>query len=86
MASEPKFTVPGLSSRGDKDPRKLREVERKLFTFEVNETIDPSRLVVEFLDRCNQCIEHGKTKHSWEQVRKCHCIAEHSWRDRWKQN
>jgi hypothetical protein len=40
---------------------KLPQVERKLYTFEVNETIEPSRLVVEFLNRCNQCIEHGKT-------------------------
>jgi hypothetical protein len=40
---------------------KLHQVERKLFTFELNETIEPSRFVVELLDRCNQCIEHGKT-------------------------
>ena len=39
---------------------KLPRVERKLFTFEVNETIEPSRFVVELLDRCNQCIEHRK--------------------------
>jgi hypothetical protein len=39
---------------------RLPQVERKLYTFEVNETIEPSKLVVEFLDRCNQCIEHGK--------------------------
>jgi hypothetical protein len=38
----------------------LPQVERKLYTFEVNEMIEPSRLVVEFLNRCNQCIEHGK--------------------------
>jgi hypothetical protein len=40
---------------------KLPQVERKLYTFEVNETIEPFRLVVEFLNRCNQCIEHRKT-------------------------
>jgi hypothetical protein len=39
---------------------RLPQVERKLYTFEVNEMIEPSKLVVEFLDRCNQCIEHGK--------------------------
>jgi hypothetical protein len=38
----------------------LPQVERKLFTFEVNETIEPSRFMIELLDRCNQCIEHGK--------------------------
>jgi hypothetical protein len=30
---------------------RLPQVERKLYTFEVNETIEPSRLVVEFLDK-----------------------------------
>jgi hypothetical protein len=39
---------------------KLPQVERKLFTFKVNETIEPSRFVVRLLDRCNQCIEHEK--------------------------
>jgi hypothetical protein len=39
---------------------RLPQVERKLFTFEVNETIEPSRFVVELLDKCNRCIEHGK--------------------------
>ena len=41
---------------------KMTHVERKLFTFEVNEKIEPSRFVVELLDRCNQCIEHGKAR------------------------
>jgi hypothetical protein len=40
---------------------KLPQVERKLYTFEVNETIEQFWLVVEFLNRCNQCIEHRKT-------------------------
>jgi hypothetical protein len=39
---------------------RLPQVERKLFTFEVNETIEPSRLVVELLNRCHQCIDHRK--------------------------
>jgi hypothetical protein len=38
----------------------LPQVERRLFTFEVNELIEPSKFVVELLNRCNQCIEHGK--------------------------
>jgi hypothetical protein len=36
-------------------------VERRLFTFEVNESIEPSKFIVELLNRCNQCIKHGKT-------------------------
>jgi hypothetical protein len=48
---------------------KLPQVERKLFTFEENETIDPSRLVVELLGRCNQCIKHGKASTVGSKVR-----------------
>jgi hypothetical protein len=40
---------------------KMPQVERKLFTFEVNKTIELSRFLVELFDRCNQCIEHGKS-------------------------
>jgi predicted RNase H-like nuclease (RuvC/YqgF family) len=32
---------------------KLPQVENKLYIFEVNETIEPSKIVVKFLDRCN---------------------------------
>jgi hypothetical protein len=39
----------------------LPQVERILFTFEVNESIEPSKFIVELLNICNQCIEHGKS-------------------------
>jgi hypothetical protein len=39
----------------------LPQVEMKLFTFEVNETIEPSRFVVDLLNICHQCIDHRKT-------------------------
>ena len=39
----------------------LPQVEMKLFTFEVNETIEPSRFIVESLNICHQCIDHRKT-------------------------
>jgi hypothetical protein len=39
----------------------MPQLERKLFTFELNEKIDPSRFVVALLDRCTKFIEHGKT-------------------------
>jgi hypothetical protein len=35
-------------------------VDWRLFTFEVNETTERSKFIVELLNRCNQCIEHGK--------------------------
>jgi hypothetical protein len=40
---------------------KLSQIENNLFSFKLNEKIDPSRFVVALLDRCTQCIEHGKT-------------------------
>jgi hypothetical protein len=36
------------------------QADWRLFTFEVNETTEISKLIVELLNRCNQCIEHGK--------------------------
>jgi hypothetical protein len=39
----------------------LPQVERKLFNFEVNETIEPSRFIVELLNIYHQCIDHRKT-------------------------
>jgi hypothetical protein len=60
VASEPKFTVPALTQEVKRIKERLPQVEKKLYIFEVNETIEPSKIVVEFLDRCNQCIEHGK--------------------------
>jgi hypothetical protein len=62
MASEPKFTVPGLSSRGENNPRKVATSGEEVIHFRGKKTIDPSRLVVELLYRCNQSIEHGKER------------------------
>ena len=39
---------------------KLPHIERKFYTIEANDTIEPSRLVVQFVGRCVQCIEQGK--------------------------
>ena len=44
----------------NKIQEKLPQIQRKLFAFEVNEKIEPSRFMVELLDGCSQCIEHGK--------------------------
>jgi hypothetical protein len=44
----------------NKIQEKLPQIQRKLFSFEVNERIEPSRFMVALMDRCTQCIEHGK--------------------------
>jgi hypothetical protein len=31
-----------------------------MFSFELNERIETSRFMVALMDRCTQCIEHGK--------------------------
>jgi hypothetical protein len=39
---------------------RLPHIEKRLYTFEENNTTEPSRLVVQFVGRCVQCIEQGK--------------------------
>jgi hypothetical protein len=54
-----------VTSQGAKRiQEKLPQVERKLYTFEVNEATEPSRLVVKLLSKCIQCVEYGKTSTS----------------------
>jgi hypothetical protein len=42
----------------------LPHVENTLYTFEANDTVEPSRLVVQFVGRCVQCIKQGKSNTS----------------------
>jgi hypothetical protein len=48
---------------------RLPHIENKLYTFEANDTTEPSRLVVQFVGRCVQCVEQGKSQHVWKQMR-----------------
>jgi hypothetical protein len=43
---------------------RLSHIEKTLYTFEVNDTTEPSRLVVQFVGRCVQCVEKGKSNTS----------------------
>jgi hypothetical protein len=54
---------------------RLPQVERKLFTFEVNETIEPSRFVVELLIDATNALNMEKQAYSWKQVKNVHCIV-----------
>jgi hypothetical protein len=51
-----------LESRRMED--RLTHIEKKLYTFEANNTTDPSRMVVQLVGRCVQCIEQGKSSTS----------------------
>jgi hypothetical protein len=43
---------------------RLPHIENKLYTFEANNTTEPSRLVVQLVGRCVQCVEQGKANTS----------------------
>jgi hypothetical protein len=44
----------------NKIQEKLPQIQKKMFSFELNERIEPLRFMVELMDRCTQCIEEGK--------------------------
>jgi hypothetical protein len=44
----------------NKIQEKFPQIQKKLFAFEVNERIEPSRFVIALMDRCTQCIELEK--------------------------
>jgi len=43
---------------------RLPHIEKKLYTFEANDTTEPSRLVVQFVGKCVQCVEQGRANTS----------------------
>jgi hypothetical protein len=60
----PSLQLQVISQGAKRIQEKLPQVERKLYTFEVNEATEPSRLVVKLVSKCIQCIEYGKTSTS----------------------
>jgi hypothetical protein len=44
----------------NKIQEKLPQIQNKLFSFKVNERIEPSRFMIALMERCTQCIELGK--------------------------
>jgi hypothetical protein len=44
----------------NKIQEKIPEIQKKIFSFELNERIKPSRFLVVLMDRCTQCIKQGK--------------------------
>jgi hypothetical protein len=50
---------------------KLPQIQKKMFVFELNERIEPSRFIVALMDRCTQCIEHGKSSVVGENKKAC---------------
>jgi hypothetical protein len=60
----PSLRLQSLSLEARRVEDKLPHIERKFYTFEANDTTEPSRLVVQFVGRCVQCVEQGKANTS----------------------
>jgi hypothetical protein len=56
-----------LSIEASRLEDKLPHIENKFYTFEANDTTEPSRLVVQFVRKCVTCIEPGKDNTSVNQ-------------------
>jgi hypothetical protein len=60
----PIFRLHSLSLEARRMEYKLPHIENKFYTFEINDTKDPSRLVVQFVGRCVQCVVQGQSSTS----------------------
>jgi hypothetical protein len=60
----PSFQLQVTSQGAKRIQERLPQVEKNLYTFEVNEAVEPSRLVVKLVSKCIQCIEYEKTSTS----------------------
>jgi hypothetical protein len=60
----PSLRLQAISSEARKMQDKLPHIEKKIYTFEAKDTTEPSRLVVQFIGRCVQCVEQGKANTS----------------------
>jgi hypothetical protein len=60
----PSLKLQAISQGAKGIQENLPHVERKLYTFEVNETTEPSGLVVKLVSKCVQCVEYGKASTS----------------------
>ena len=61
---DPSLQLQSTSSEYRRMEDRLPHLEKKLYTFEANETTEPSRLVVQFVGKCVQCVEQGKANMS----------------------
>jgi hypothetical protein len=56
----PSLRLQSISLEAKRIEDRIPHIEKKLYTFEANNTIKPSKLVVQLVGRCIQCIEQGK--------------------------
>ena len=60
----PSLWIQSISIEARRMEDRIPHIENKLYTFEANNTTEPSRLVVQLVGKCVQCIEQGKTNTS----------------------
>jgi hypothetical protein len=60
----PSLRLQSISLESRRMEDRLPHIENKLYTFEANDTTEPSRLVVQLVGRCVQCVEQGKANMS----------------------
>jgi hypothetical protein len=77
---DPSLQLQATSLGAKKIQDRLPHIEKKLYIFEANEATKPSGLVVQLVSRCIQCVEYGKAKHIWKQVRQ-HVHTTHTGHD-----
>jgi hypothetical protein len=57
---KPSLKLQYIASEARKTENRFPQLENKLYAFEENDLIEPSRLVVQFVSKCVKCIEKGK--------------------------
>ena len=56
---KPSIQLQSVSSEDKRMEYRLTHLEKKLYTFEANDTTEPSILVVQFVGKYVQCVEQG---------------------------
>jgi hypothetical protein len=63
----PNLQLQSIISEDKRMEDRLPQLEKKLYIFEANNLAEPSRLVVQFVSRCIECIGQGKGSTSGNQ-------------------
>ena len=63
----PNLQLQSIASEDRRMENRLPQLEKKLYAFEANDFTEPSRLVLQFVNKCVKCIEQGKNNTSENQ-------------------
>jgi hypothetical protein len=71
---DPSSQFQGTFREVNKIQEKLPQIQKKLFSFKVNERIEPSSFTIALMDRCTEFIELGKTSVSGRKLENMHNV------------